>query len=106
MRTKTIALGLLAFALLVANLQVAHAHRWENWHWNKSSIRVRNTALRQAEAEAALKDWETNTKLCLPRQNTHTDISVFDGNWGPTDWSGLATIEDTEWDWSCYWWCG
>lgn len=108
MRSKitTIALSLLTLVLLAGNLQLAYAHRWWKWHWNKATIGVRNTAVRHAEAEAALNDWDTHTEVGLPRKTTHTDISVFDGDWGATDWAGLASIKDAEWDWWCWWWCG
>lgn len=104
-RAKSVALGLLVLILLAANLQLAEAHRWKEWHWNKTTIKVKNTAVFHAAAEAAINDWASHTELKMPRRTTHTDISVYDGNWGLTGWAGLASIKDTGWDWWCWWWC-
>ena len=101
----TVVLGLLVLGLLTVNLQLASAHRWGDWHWNKKTIKVRNTSNFHAEAEAAINDWDSRTKLKLPRRSKHTNISVFDGNYGKTGWGGLASIKNTGWDWWCWWWC-
>ncbi|GIV98058.1 MAG: hypothetical protein KatS3mg057_2715 [Herpetosiphonaceae bacterium] len=85
--------------LLLANLLVARqaiAHKWGNWHWNRYgssvTIRVYNTARYWTEANRAVRDWDNNTILYLPDPGTHTDISLFDGNYGATGWGGLAEI--------------
>lgn len=98
--------SILAGMLLLANLELAHAHRWWKWHWNKAGIGAWNTAVRHDEAQAALNDWGSHTEINFSMKSSHTDISVFDGNYGATGWSGLATIKDSEWDWWCWWWCG
>lgn len=98
--------GFVALVLLAANVKIATAHRWSSWHQPDTNVKVYNFAVRHAEAEAAINDWDSHTKLKLPRQSSHTDISVFDGNYGATGWSGLASIEDTGFGWwDCWWWC-
>ncbi len=107
---NTVALVSVVLVLLFANIRMARAHNWDNYHWdrcgNPTVIRVWNFAVRFAEAEAALNDWDNNTILSLPRQNSHTDISVFDGNYGATGWSGLCSLEDLDFGWwDCWTWC-
>jgi hypothetical protein len=102
----TIAWGLLALVLLVLNIQVATAHRWSSWHQPNTTLNTYNFATRHAEAEAALNDWDARTIFSLPRRTSHTEMSVFDGNFGDTGWWGLASIEDTGFGWwDCWWWC-
>lgn len=103
----TITWGLLALVLLALNIQVATAHRWSSWHQPDKSVSVWNNAVRRAEAEAALNDWDTKTELSFPRRTSHGgNMSVYDGNFGDTGWSGLASIEDTGFGWwDCWWWC-
>ena len=90
-----LAIGLLLTANLVM-ATAASAHRWENWHWNRygSSVTIKayNTAYYRTEASRAIKDWSSNTILYIPEVDEHTDISVFDGNYGDTGWVGLAEI--------------
>ena len=107
MRQRTITVTLFAFMtlLLWVNLQMVSAHRWGNWHQNESSNGVWNYAGRNAEAEAAINDWRACSGVDLPKKTSHTDMSVFDGNYGATGWWGLAEIIDTKYDWWCWWWC-
>lgn len=98
--------GLLALVLLALNIKVAYGHRWSSWHQPNATVNVYNFAVRRAEAEAALNDWDSHTQISLPRRSSHTELSVFDGNYGATQWSGLASIEDTGFGWwDCWWWC-
>lgn len=89
-----LAVGAVIAALVGAS--AASAHKWGNWHWNRygSSVTIQayNTATYRAEASAAINDWSANTILYVPQVNYHTDLSVFDGNYGPTGWGGLAEI--------------
>jgi hypothetical protein len=112
MRSKiaSVVLSLLIAFLVFANMEVkeASAHNWWLYHWNRTgvTIGVWNYATRFAEAEAALNDWDANTTVQWARRNFHTDISVFDGNFGATGWWGLATIESTSYGWwECWTWC-
>lgn len=95
-----------ALALLALNMQVAIAHRWSSWHQPDRTVNTWNFATRSAEANAALNDWDSRTILSFPRQSSHTDISVFDGNFGDTGWGGLASVESSGFGWwDCWWWC-
>jgi hypothetical protein len=108
-RFKLIIPMLLALFMLGANLQIftAHAHNWNGYHWNKGGniyIYEQNFATYFADAEAARVDkWNRIGILWNYRVDSHTDVSVYDGNWGATGWSGLASLEDMDWDWGC--WC-
>lgn len=98
------ALTLLVLGLLFINVQVS-AHNWWIWCWHKgSSLGVWVYGSNQTEANQALDDWDSHTDLSLPRRSSHTDISVFGSNWGSTGWWGLATIEDSSYDWWHHWW--
>ena len=93
--------------LLIANLGVASAHNWANWHWDKSGSRIQIQSYiyggTTAEAEAARVDaWNKIGILYNYRVNYHTDVSVFDGNFGDTGWGGLASIESSAWDWGSW----
>lgn len=92
--------ALLTALLLAANLRVAGAHQWSNYHWHKTGSRIviqnYNYAAHYAEAEAARQDgWNKISILYNYNVNYHTDVSVFDGNFGATGWAGLATIDLT-----------
>ena len=90
-----LAIGLLLTANLVM-ATAAFAHQWGSWHWNRygSSVTIKayNTAYYRTEASQAINDWSNNTILSIPQVDEHTDISVFDGNYGDTGWYGLAEI--------------
>lgn len=97
-------------ALVALNVGVASAHNWGSWHWDKSGSRVQIQSQiyggTQAQAEAGRVDaWNKVSNLYNYRVNYHTDVSVFDGNFGNTGWGGLASIESTAWDWGCFGWC-
>ncbi len=113
-RMGFLSIPLVVLGLLVANIGVytAHAHNWDGYHWNKGGniyIYNYNTAVFWGDAEAARQDawnqipilWNYNINYHPSENGWH--IHVFDGNWGNTGWSGLATIEDIGWDWGC--WC-
>jgi len=71
----------------------AEAHNWGCWRQPDRTVRTYNTGSRRTEASAAINEWSSKTILNLPLQSSHTDISVFDGNYGNTGWGGLASIE-------------
>jgi hypothetical protein len=109
-RFKGLIAPILVAGLLFANFSVltAHAHNWGGWHWDKSGpaiyIYQYNTASQYGLAEAARQNaWNTISILYNYNTNTHTDVSVFDGNFGNTGWGGLAEIWDS-WDWGCWCW--
>jgi hypothetical protein len=96
--------------LLLANIHAytAHAHNWGSYHWDKggSAIYVYqyNYAAYANEAELARRQaWNTIGILYNYAVNYHTDVSVYDGNFGNTGWGGLASLESLDWDWGC--WC-
>ncbi len=89
--------------LCVANVAAARAHNWWYYYWPRTNMQV-YIANDVAEAEAARGDWSTHTHLQLKRTPTHTDISVFAGNYGLTGWEGLTTIE--QWGVDYPWRCG
>lgn len=97
-----------AFVVLFAgNIYAASAHNWWKWHWNKTgtqiTIRQYQTGGTTAQAEAArLNAWNAVSILYNYRVNYHTDVSVFDGNFGDTGWGGLASIQSRSWDWGCF----
>ena len=106
-RLWTVVLGLLVLGLLTVNLQSASAHRWWIWHWNKSTVRYWNFATRKTQAQAAINDWDACSGFKLSKRTSHTDISVYDGNFGDTGWGGLASIKSRKWDWWCpFLFCG
>ncbi|MEU7839235.1 hypothetical protein [Nonomuraea sp. NPDC049129] len=82
--------------VLVSTTPPAFAHQWGSWHWNRYgatvTIQIQDTATNFSQAEASINDWDSHTLLSLPRVGSHTDISVFDGNYGNTGWGGLAEI--------------
>jgi len=85
-------------ALLALNVGFASAHRWGSWHWNKTGSQIVIQSYiyggTQTQAEAARVDaWNKIGILYNYRVNYHTDVSVFDGNFGNTGWVGLASIE-------------
>ncbi len=90
-----ISLGAALTAAVMLEAPPAEAHNWGCWKQPDRTVRTRNTASRRAEANAAISEWDSKTILSLPLLSTHTDISVFDGNYGNTGWGGLASIESS-----------
>lgn len=93
------ALALALGGLLGMNGSPASAHDWGTWHWNKggSAIVVQSYIYggHTAEANAAASDaWSKITILYNYSVNYHTDVSVFDGDYGAVPWAGLASIEN------------
>jgi hypothetical protein len=82
------------------------AHDWWQWHWHTgTTIRTYVGGTHHTQSEAALRDWEVNTKLSFPRQSwsSTNQMRVFDGNYGATGWAGLASIEEYSYDWWHRW---
>ncbi len=99
-RVKVVAaaLALALGGMLSLTGSPASAHNWGNWHWNKggSQIVIYNYIYggHTAEANAAASDaWNKISILYNYSATSHTDVSVFDGNYGAVPWAGLASIE-------------
>lgn len=107
MKYKLIVVGfsIVIAALLTLNLKVAYAHNWGLWCWHTgSTVNVWVIGTHQAEANAALNDWDSHSDVNFNRVNSHTELSVMGGNYGATGWWGLASIEDYSYDWWHHWW--
>ena len=101
--------GVMVVALLAANIGVASAHQWGSYHWDKggSMIVIQDYIYggTTTQAEWARQDgWNKIGILYNYSVNYHTDVSVFDGNFGATGWWGLASLEDVDFDWNCACW--
>jgi hypothetical protein len=99
LRVLATATALMVGGLLTVNASAASAHDWGTWHWNKggSSIVIQSYIYggHTAEANAAASDaWSKVSILYNYSVTSHTDVSVFDGNYGDTGWAGLASIEN------------
>ncbi|WP_412542956.1 hypothetical protein R8Z50_10880 [Longispora sp. K20-0274] len=97
------ALAVAVASVLTLGASPASAHNWGSWHWDKtgSSIVINNYIYggTTAQAEAARQNgWNTIGILYNYSVNTHTDVSVFDGNFGATGWAGLASLESVSGD--------
>jgi hypothetical protein len=89
-RRSAVLLGVV-LVLLVAN--VAFAHDWWFWHQHKRALGISITAVNSISAEAARADWNAGFNVMnLPSVTHHSDVSVFDGDFGDTGWGGLAEI--------------
>lgn len=85
--------GLVLFVGFMLAASPALAHNWGCWIQPNRTIYVRNTASNSSQANAAINEWNADTILTLNKVSYHTEISVFDGNYGNTGWGGLASIE-------------
>lgn len=94
MNRRTLAQVGLVFALAaLLAAPAAMAHNWGCWIQPNRTVIVRNTAVNSSQANAALNEWDADTILSIPRVSTHTEVSIYDGNYGNTGWGGLASIE-------------
>lgn len=103
LRWPAAALALLVGALIAATPSPASAHLWGNWHWNKTGTQIVIQSYiyggTTAQAEAARQDaWNKVAILYNYSVTYHTDVSVFDGNFGATGWVGLASLESVSGD--------
>lgn len=102
---KILAGTLVVLGLLFANVQVAFAHNWWQWHWHKNPVHIWVFGSNVPETVAAIADWGSHIsdmKLHVQFRG-HTDISAFGANFGNTGWWGLATIKNYSFDWWHYW---
>jgi hypothetical protein len=91
--------------LLLLNVQLASGHDWWWYCWHRgSTLGVWVYGSNQAEANAALNDWDSHSDVNFSRPGSHTNLSVWGANFGATGWWGLASIEDTSYDWWHHWW--
>ncbi len=85
-----------AIALMLPWLEApAAAHDWGCWRQPNRTVYSRNTAANSSQAAAALNEWSVDTILNIVNVSYHTEISVYDGNYGNTGWGGLASIESS-----------
>lgn len=104
-RRRTIGLlSILVLTLFVANIKVAYAHDWWIWCWHHNPLGVWVYGSNQAEANAAIADWDSHSHVNFTHKSSHTDISCFGANFGATGWWGLASIEGYDYDWWHHWW--
>lgn len=107
-RLTSVCLSVAVVGLVFGNVKIAFAHDWWYWCWHKGSVlHVLVWGGQQSEAIAALRDWDIHTDVDFHVTfQQHTHISVFGANWGATGWWGLASIEDSSFDWWHHWrWC-
>ena len=91
-KTHVVGLSLLLIAVAAITLPVL-AHDWGCWVQPNRTVSTYNSASYWSEANAALNEWQNDTIISVPRTSSHTEVSVFDGNYGNTGWGGLASIE-------------
>ena len=104
-KLKVSALGVVVALLMLLNVQVAQGHDWWLYCWHKgSTLNVWVFGTNSTQAIAALNDWDSHTDVNFNRVSSHTNISCFGDNFGATGWWGLASIEDTSFDWWHHWW--
>lgn len=98
-----LALGVGVVALLLTNVRVASAHNWWVYHWHTGrDIKVKVSGTLSSLHNAALNDWDSHSRVNFPRRSTHTEMSVFNGNYGDTGWGGLASFTP-QYDWWHRW---
>jgi predicted Zn-dependent protease len=98
-----VVLAVSVVGLAAANLAVVGEHPsqesvwWKNFRWTRPRIVIHNfvSSTSLAPALRAVNVWNSQTDLSLPGSSSHTDISLFDGDWGPNGWRGLATVWPT-----------
>jgi len=96
-------LGGVAIALAFANVRVAGAHDWWYWHWHTGTdIETWVGGQYRSVYDDVLYEWDKKTSVSSPRAG-HSEMSVFDGDYGPTGWGGLASIEQKSYDWYHRW---
>ena len=92
-RRRLVLVGVTAMLMLPWLEAPAAAHDWGCWRQPNRTVYSYNTASNFSQAAAALNEWSVDTILNIVNVNYHTEISVFDGNYGNTGWGGLASIE-------------
>jgi len=83
----------LATVLIAVVAAPAFAHNWGCWTQPDRTVYVRNTATYSSQAQAAINEWSNDTIINVNNVSYHTEVSVYDGNYGSTGWGGLASIE-------------
>lgn len=97
----------LAAALIAANADVANAHQWGSYHWNKTGasivIQQYTTGAWASYAEWARQDgWNKIGILYNYSSTSHTDIHAFSSNLGDIGTCGTAQIVSADWDWATF----
>lgn len=99
-RVRRLFLGLTVFSLAVANLGLISRTRsaqdsvwWKNYHWTKSRLGTSTgSAATVIIANNALTSWRRGSDLSLGVTSYHSDITVYDGDYGEIGWRGLANV--------------
>jgi hypothetical protein len=64
---------------------------WSTWHWDKSTIVVWPQSTTTAILRA-VNGWNNSTDVRHPSSTSHTDVSIWQANYGNIGWRGLASI--------------
>ncbi len=94
-RRGIVLVGVAVVLMLPLLTPPAAAHNWGCWRQPNRTVYSRNTASNSSQAAAALSEWSNDTVLNIVNVSYHTEISVYDGNYGNTGWGGLASIESS-----------
>lgn len=102
-RARRLALALAVGGLAAANLAMLadppnqSSVWWNNYRWNKSRLEILLSASSTSRTPAvrAANYWNNQTDLLLPSSSSHSDISLFDGDWGDSGWRGMASVTTT-----------
>jgi len=94
-RKRLILFGLAGLLVLPWLDAPASAHNWGCWRQPNRTVLVYNSAANRTQAAAALSEWSADTILNISNRTSHTEVSVYDGNYGATGWGGLASIESS-----------
>lgn len=99
-RRRRLGLGLIVAALAAANLAMitgdsprqSGSRWWNNYHWNRSTVRllVNSSSASRTPSLRAANAWG-RMDLSVTSSSVHSDISLFDGDYGSTGWRGLAS---------------
>lgn len=93
MKSRTSLFIAFVCVMMVLVAMPAVAHNWGCWIQPNRTVYVRNTASNYSQANAALNEWSNDTILNIVNVSYHTEVSVYDGNYGNTGWGGLASIQ-------------
>lgn len=85
--------GVVVMTLLGATGAQAHT---SGYHWNRYGSTVTIPAYTTGTfADATIQaanDWSNNTILYIPQYVTHTDLHLFDANYGNTGWLAITSF--------------
>jgi hypothetical protein len=95
-RLELIGLSTLVGVLLLANVRLAFALHWGDWHWHRGTSTQPLTvafmdSTHRTEWEDALKQWDTTTNMDY-RLADKPDVTIVSRSYGCVPWLGLATV--------------